>query len=68
LAEWPDIEKLYLRALRRRSSIGPDRRANATSVAPDSETTLGSSMFGARPPNALNWSGFRNMTKQPEQA
>jgi hypothetical protein len=30
--------------------------------------TVGISTFGAEPPNALNCSGFRNITEHPEQA
>src|ERR1700733_7414009 len=32
------------------------------------EMTVGISMFGAASPRALNCSGFRNITEQPEQA
>src|SRR5580700_2746744 len=34
----------------------------------DREITVGISMLGAASPRALNCSGFRNITEQPEQA
>src|SRR5207248_11139082 len=51
-----------------RAPASPPLCALAYFLRAEREITVGISMFGAACPSALNCSGLRNITEQPEQA